>query len=215
MQQCMFMTIQLHLNHTLVECETKLLIVAWQLQATIRCRLLGQRTIVTWLSDHPNGDTQLLNLGTVCLSLTLKRPDPARQAKLSGPQPLYQIVVTEWPTCSGIIFYESSLLAASCVEYLLRGTIYEKPHGTINVLYVAFWAFVMNCENQELIWLKFHKCARFNNSKGHGIVGGKLVQPAIPCRVCFWPATRERLPTPVVEHGRARPPPPVKKHFST
>jgi len=30
----------------------------------------------------------------------------------------------------------------------------------------------------------------------NGIVGGKLVRPAIPCRVCYWPATGERLPTP-------------------
>jgi len=29
----------------------------------------------------------------------------------------------------------------------------------------------------------------------NGIVGGKLVRPAISCRVCVWPATRERLPT--------------------
>jgi len=29
--------------------------------------------------------------------------------------------------------------------------MFEKPHRAINVLYVAFWAFVRNCENQELI----------------------------------------------------------------
>jgi len=27
---------------------------------------------------------------------------------------------------------------------------YEKPHCAINVLYVAFWAFVVKYENQEL-----------------------------------------------------------------
>jgi len=48
---------------------------------------------------------------------------------------------------------------------------------------------------QELICLKLHKFPRFNNSKENGIVGGKLVRPAIPCRVCIWPGTRERLPT--------------------
>ena len=45
--------------------------------------------------------------------------------------------------------------------------------------------------------IKFPKFPSFNNiinSKRNGIVGGKLVGPAIPCRVCFWPATRERLP---------------------
>jgi len=31
------------------------------------------------------------------------------------------------------------------------------------------------------------------------MVGGKLVRPVIPCRVCFWPVTRERLPTPGLE----------------
>jgi len=48
----------------------------------------------------------------------------------------------------------------------------------------------MNSENQELIRLKFHKFPSFNdiiNKKGKGIVGGKLVRPAILCRVCFCP----------------------------
>ena len=53
-----------------VECETKLLNAAWQLQATIRCRLLGQRKIVTLLCGHPKGDTQLLNIGTVSFTHT-------------------------------------------------------------------------------------------------------------------------------------------------
>jgi len=64
MRQCMFMKVQLHLSHTVVECENKFLNMAWQLQTTIRRRLLGQKR-VTLLSGHPNGDTQLLNLGTV------------------------------------------------------------------------------------------------------------------------------------------------------
>ena len=57
----------------------------------------------------------------------------------------------------------------------------------------------MNCENQEWIQLKFHKFSSFiylTNSKWNGIVGGKLVRPGIPSRVCFWPANRDRLPTP-------------------
>ena len=76
---------------------------------------------------------------------------------------------------------------------------YENPHCAINVLYFIFWDFVMNCENQEWVWLKFHKFPSFNDiikSKKNEIVDGKLVRPAIPCRVCFWPATKERLPTP-------------------
>jgi len=60
------MTIQLHLGHIRIECETKFLNAAWQLQAAMRCRLrlLGQRKIATLLYGHPNGNTQLLNLGT-------------------------------------------------------------------------------------------------------------------------------------------------------
>ena len=65
---------------------------------------------------------------------------------------------------------------------------YEKPHWTINVLYVVFPTFVTNSENQELIWLKLHKLpsiSNFINSEGNGIVGRKLVRPARPCRVIF------------------------------
>jgi len=65
MRRCLFMTIQLYLSHAIVERENKFANAAWQLQATIRCPLLGQRKSVTLLSGHPNGDTQLLNIGTV------------------------------------------------------------------------------------------------------------------------------------------------------
>jgi len=57
------------------------------------------------------------------------------------------------------------------------------------------------CEHREFIWLYFHKFPSFNNiinSKGSRIVGEKLVRRAIPCRLCFWPAVRERLPTPAL-----------------
>ena len=62
MRWCIFMAVQLHLSHTHVKCEIKLLNAAWQLQATVRYRLLGQRKIVTLRSGHPNGngDSQLL-----------------------------------------------------------------------------------------------------------------------------------------------------------
>jgi len=69
------------------------------------------------------------------------------------------------------------------------------------VLYVVFWAFITNCENQELIWLNFHNFPHFIkilNSKWNAIIGTKLVQPTIPCRVCFWPTIKERLLTPDV-----------------
>jgi len=38
------------------------------------------------------------------------------------------------------------------------------------------------------------------NSKMNKIGGGKLVLPAIPCRGLFWPATRKRLLTVVLDH---------------
>ena len=81
---------------------------------------------------------------------TARGSDPAFQAKSSGPQPLYQIVVTVYGQPSGIIFYESALL----------------PHCAINVFYEAFWAFVTNCENQELIWLKFQNSQDLTTAKG-------------------------------------------------
>jgi len=34
------------------------------------------------------------------------------------------------------------------------------------------------------------------------IVGGKLVRPAITCRVCFWPVTMKTLPTPRLQGGQ-------------
>ena len=84
-----------------------------------------------------------------------------------------------------------ALLATSCIEYL-QGTTYEKPHCAINVLYVVFCAFVINCANQEWISLKLHKFPSFTeilNSKESGIAGEKLVRPARASRVSFWPAT--------------------------
>jgi len=58
------MKIQLHLSHTIVEYENKFLNATWQLQTTIR-RRFSVKEKVTLLSGHTNGDTQLLNLGTV------------------------------------------------------------------------------------------------------------------------------------------------------
>jgi len=58
------MKIQLHLSHTIVEYENKSLNTDWQLQTTIRRRLLGQKRVIL-LSGHHSGDTQLLNHGTV------------------------------------------------------------------------------------------------------------------------------------------------------
>jgi len=79
------MKIQLHLSHTIVECENTFLNVAWQLQTTIDFYDVdfSAKDRVTLLSGHPNGDTQLLDLGTAsfthvkaarnkCLNLKIK-----------------------------------------------------------------------------------------------------------------------------------------------
>jgi len=58
------MTIQLHLSHTLVECETRFMRLG-SYRPPYDADFSAQRKIVTLLSDHPNGDIQLLNLGTV------------------------------------------------------------------------------------------------------------------------------------------------------
>jgi len=36
------------------------------------------------------------------------------------------------------------------LQHLVLHT-YEKPHCAVNVIYVAFWVFVVKYENQELI----------------------------------------------------------------
>ena len=43
--------------------------------------------------------------------------------------------------------------------------------------------------------IKIPSIPKIWQQRRNGIVGGKLVRAAIPCRACFWPATRERLPT--------------------
>ena len=65
---------------------------------------------------------------------------------------------------------------------------YEKPHWTINVLYVVFSTFITNSVNQELIWLKLHNLpsiSNVTNSERNGIVDRKLVRPARPCRMLY------------------------------
>ena len=52
------------MSHTVVECENKYLNTAWQLQTTYYVDFSAKKR-VTLLSGHPNGHTQLLNLGTV------------------------------------------------------------------------------------------------------------------------------------------------------
>jgi len=72
MRQCIFVTIQLHLSHTLVECETKFLNAACTDHHTM-WTFRPKKDIVTLLSGHPSGDTQLLILGTVSFTHTKRR----------------------------------------------------------------------------------------------------------------------------------------------
>jgi len=57
--------------------------VAWQLQVTMRCRPLDQRSTVTLLSCHPNGDTQLLKLGIVSFTHTKQHGVFSPQMKIT------------------------------------------------------------------------------------------------------------------------------------
>jgi len=76
------MKIQLHLSHTIVECENKFLMRLGSYRPTYDVDFSAKERI-TLLSGHPNGDTQLFNLGTVsfthvkaernkCLNLKIK-----------------------------------------------------------------------------------------------------------------------------------------------
>ena len=124
------------------------------------------------------------------------------KAGISNLRPAKQnyLVRSPFTNCSNhmariVVLYFMSLPS---LQHLVLRT-YEEPHWTINGLYIVFSTFVTNSENQELIWLKLHNLPSFSNiinSEGNGIVGGKLVRPARPCKVCFWPATREGLATP-------------------
>jgi len=83
-----------------------------------------------------------------------------------------------------VVLYFMSLPS---LQHLVLHT-YEKPHWTINVLYVVSSTFVTNSENRELIWLKLHNLpsiSNFTNSEENGIVGRKLIRPARPCRVIY------------------------------
>ena len=78
-------------------------------------------------------------------------------------------------------------ITALCCKCTLRCTV--------------FGVFHVNCESQDEIWLKFHKFQSFNivNSKGNGIFG-KLIRPAIPCRIYFCSATTNFLETQMKLH---------------
>ena len=66
------------------------------------------------------------------------------------------------PNCSDLM--------ASLVVYFIN--LPSALCCAINVLYVAFWAFVTNCENQELNLIKSQLYQRLCNSKRNGIVSG-------------------------------------------
>ena len=65
-------------------------------------------------------------------------------SKIIRPAAPLQIVGTARPR-SGIIFYESALLATFVVH------TYEKPYCARDALYVVFRPYVMKCESQQLI----------------------------------------------------------------
>ena len=70
MHRCIFMRIQLHLA-TLVKCETRFMrLGSYRPSYDVN---FGQRKIVTLLSGHPHGDTQLLELRTVSFTNTKRR----------------------------------------------------------------------------------------------------------------------------------------------
>ena len=81
--------------------------------------------------------------------------------------------------------------------FFVWGAKPTKPSRGDGLTVCCILRFFMNCENRKLIDYNsiIPKFNNIINSVGNGIVGGKLVRPAIPCRTCFWPATRERLPT--------------------
>ena len=69
MRQCIFMKIQLRLSHTIVECKNKFLNAVWQLQTTIRHRLLGQRNSILCFLGIPMATLSCL-ISEPCLLFT-------------------------------------------------------------------------------------------------------------------------------------------------
>jgi len=68
-----FMTIQLYLSHTLVECASKFLNAVWHLLATTRCWLLSQRKLSNfafWPSQWQHSTAQSDWLGTMSFTHT-------------------------------------------------------------------------------------------------------------------------------------------------
>jgi len=51
--------------------------------------------------------------------------------------------------------------------------------------------------------LKFHSCNNISNSEENSIVRGKILRLVRLSRVCFCPATRERLLTPDLDREKA------------
>jgi len=64
MRQCIYMKIQLHLSHTIVVCENKFYIRLGSYRPPYDVDVSAKERVIL-LSGHPNGNTQLLNLGTI------------------------------------------------------------------------------------------------------------------------------------------------------
>jgi len=67
---------------------------------------------------------------------------------------------------------------------------FAKIHWTSYCRY-DLWKSVVNLF--KITWIRFNNVT---NNEGNGIVCAKLVWPTRACKVSFWPAARERLPTP-------------------
>jgi len=83
----------LHLSHTIVECENKLLTRLGSYRPPYDVNFSAKERI-TLLSGHPNGDTQLLNLGTVSFTHV-----KAAQNKCLNPKSKITILL-KYPVCA-------------------------------------------------------------------------------------------------------------------
>jgi len=104
----------INFGHTLVECETKFLNAAWQLQATIWYRLLGQRKIVTLFMTMSMATLSCL-ISELCLSLTLRSCGVSVQTTFPLEYPVYAINRTIFFTNKMVLVWDSGILCGNVV----------------------------------------------------------------------------------------------------
>jgi len=66
-------------------------------------------------------------------------------------------------------------------------------------MYVVFWAFIMKYENQELIWLNFHKFYQHRKQQMERNCWWKISTALHALQSFFLPATTEKLPNPAID----------------